>query len=183
VDSYNPPFEYQVGDEGASEMNGRDHNATHATYTALRRVRTIFLPRGSQTYETWWLGSILFTVRSREVHSCINVLWSLVALQRTVLRFQRCLDLYLCPRMVKHRLDVRPQDILPSLPTPKVVYTVFQLKPCHVRLKRKRTTGTKTVSELCLFEVQRPRGKAKLWQCFRAGYFHKLVTILAVPWL
>mmetsp|Transcript_8602 Transcript_8602/g.39100 ORF Transcript_8602/g.39100 Transcript_8602/m.39100 type:complete len:84 (-) Transcript_8602:2959-3210(-) len=52
VDSYNPPFEYQVGDEGASEMNGRDHNATHATYTALRRVRTIFLPRGSQTYET-----------------------------------------------------------------------------------------------------------------------------------
>jgi len=38
VDSYNPPFEYQVGDEGASEMNGRDHNATHATYTALRRV-------------------------------------------------------------------------------------------------------------------------------------------------
>ena len=47
-----PANEYQVGDEGASEMNGRDHNATHATYTALRRVRTIFLPRGSQTYET-----------------------------------------------------------------------------------------------------------------------------------
>mmetsp|Transcript_6843 Transcript_6843/g.18604 ORF Transcript_6843/g.18604 Transcript_6843/m.18604 type:complete len:486 (+) Transcript_6843:232-1689(+) len=85
VDSYNPPFEYQVGDEGASEMNGRDHNATHATYTALRRV---------PSYSPF-----------------------------VVERFQRCLDLYLCPRMVKHRLDVRPQDILPSLPTPK------ELKP------------------------------------------------------
>mgnify|MGYP001249387844 CR=1 FL=1 len=38
-------------------------------------------------------------------------------------RFQRCLDLYLCPRVVKNRLQIQPNDILPSLPSPK------ELKP------------------------------------------------------
>lgn len=38
-------------------------------------------------------------------------------------RFQRCLDLYLCPRVLRTRLNFQQSDILPSLPTTK------ELKP------------------------------------------------------
>jgi hypothetical protein len=34
-------------------------------------------------------------------------------------RFERCLDLYLCPRARKKRLNVDPDSLLPKLPKPK----------------------------------------------------------------
>ncbi|XP_019713716.1 ribosome biogenesis protein bop1 [Hippocampus comes] len=34
-------------------------------------------------------------------------------------RFERCLDLYLCPRQRKMRVDVDPEDLIPKLPKPK----------------------------------------------------------------
>ena len=34
-------------------------------------------------------------------------------------RFQRCLDLYLCPRVAKNRININPKDMLPPLPSPK----------------------------------------------------------------
>ncbi|CAB3993998.1 ribosome biogenesis BOP1 [Paramuricea clavata] len=34
-------------------------------------------------------------------------------------RFERCLDLYLCPRQRKMRLNVNPDDLIPKLPKPK----------------------------------------------------------------
>ncbi len=34
-------------------------------------------------------------------------------------RFERCLDLYLCPRKLKQRLNIDPETLLPSLPKPK----------------------------------------------------------------
>lgn len=34
-------------------------------------------------------------------------------------RFERCLDLYLCPRQQKMRLNVDPEDLIPKLPKPK----------------------------------------------------------------
>lgn len=34
-------------------------------------------------------------------------------------RFLRCLDLYMCPRAVKMRLTIEPEDLLPQLPDPK----------------------------------------------------------------
>ncbi|XP_032665304.1 ribosome biogenesis protein BOP1 homolog [Odontomachus brunneus] len=34
-------------------------------------------------------------------------------------RFQRCLDLYLCPRAYKMRLTIKPEDLVPQLPSPK----------------------------------------------------------------
>ncbi|KAG7203143.1 hypothetical protein KM043_010263 [Ampulex compressa] len=34
-------------------------------------------------------------------------------------RFQRCLDLYLCPRALKMRLTIEPEDLVPQLPSPK----------------------------------------------------------------
>ncbi|KAL4235262.1 Ribosome biogenesis protein 1 [Mactra antiquata] len=34
-------------------------------------------------------------------------------------RFERCLDLYLCPRQRKTRMNVDPEDLIPKLPKPK----------------------------------------------------------------
>ncbi|XP_022668446.1 ribosome biogenesis protein bop1-A-like [Varroa destructor] len=34
-------------------------------------------------------------------------------------RFERCLDLYLCPRQRKMRMNVNPEDLIPQLPKPK----------------------------------------------------------------
>lgn len=34
-------------------------------------------------------------------------------------RFQRCLDLYLCPRALKMRLTIEPETLVPQLPSPK----------------------------------------------------------------
>lgn len=33
-------------------------------------------------------------------------------------RFKRCLDLYLCPRTIKNRIDINPDSLLPELPDP-----------------------------------------------------------------
>ncbi|XP_031785359.1 ribosome biogenesis protein BOP1 homolog [Nasonia vitripennis] len=34
-------------------------------------------------------------------------------------RFQRCLDLYLCPRAIKMKLTIEPESLVPQLPSPK----------------------------------------------------------------
>lgn len=34
-------------------------------------------------------------------------------------RFQRCLDLYLCPRVLKMKLTIEPEALVPQLPSPK----------------------------------------------------------------
>ena len=34
-------------------------------------------------------------------------------------RFQRCLDLYLCPRAIKMKLTIEPEALVPQLPSPK----------------------------------------------------------------
>ena len=34
-------------------------------------------------------------------------------------RFERCLDLYLCPRSKKKRINVDPQSLVPKLPKPQ----------------------------------------------------------------
>jgi ribosome biogenesis protein ERB1 len=34
-------------------------------------------------------------------------------------RFERCLDLYLAPRAIKHKLDIDPESLIPKLPSPK----------------------------------------------------------------
>ncbi|XP_054279082.1 ribosome biogenesis protein BOP1 homolog [Macrosteles quadrilineatus] len=34
-------------------------------------------------------------------------------------RFMRCIDLYLCPRAIKMKLTIEPEDLVPQLPNPK----------------------------------------------------------------
>ena len=43
-------------------------------------------------------------------------------------RFERLLDLYLCPRTIKQKLDIDPESLIPKLPSPK------ELKPFPTKL-------------------------------------------------
>jgi ribosome biogenesis protein ERB1 len=43
-------------------------------------------------------------------------------------RFERCLDLYLCPRTIKQKLNIDPESLIPKLPNPK------ELKPYPSKL-------------------------------------------------
>ncbi len=48
-----------------------------------------------------------------------GALRSVRAYDRAVLeRFARCLDLYLCPRTIKNKLNINPDSLLPELPSP-----------------------------------------------------------------
>lgn len=50
-------------------------------------------------------------------------------------RFERCLDLYLCPRGVKRRLNIDPETLVPKLPSPD------ELKPFPNALAREYDEG------------------------------------------
>eukprot|EP00916_Digyalum_oweni_P001818 GHVL01003494.1.p1 GENE.GHVL01003494.1~~GHVL01003494.1.p1 ORF type:complete len:709 (+),score=93.93 GHVL01003494.1:34-2160(+) len=61
-------------------------------------------PLGLTTFEPQKLNSM------RKIKSYQNLLME---------RFERCLDLYLCPRRTIKKLNVDPESLLPKLPTPK----------------------------------------------------------------
>ena len=55
-------------------------------------------------------------------------------------RFERCLDLYLCPRSKKKRVNVDPQSLVPKLPKPQ------DLQPFPTTLLLRYTGHTARVS-------------------------------------
>ena len=55
-------------------------------------------------------------------------------------RFERCLDLYLCPRSKKKRINVDPQSLVPKLPKPQ------DLQPFPTTLLLRYTGHTARVS-------------------------------------
>ncbi|XP_070166286.1 ribosome biogenesis protein BOP1 homolog [Polyergus mexicanus] len=58
-------------------------------------------------------------------------------------RFQRCLDLYLCPRALKMRLTIEPEALVPQLPSPKDLQpfptTMFMIFKGHTDMVRSIT--------------------------------------------
>ena len=59
-------------------------------------------------------------------------------------RFSRCLDLYLCPRIKKNRLNIDPQSLIPNLPDPK------DLKPFPTTLAQRYIGHEDRINELSL---------------------------------
>jgi ribosome biogenesis protein ERB1 len=59
-------------------------------------------------------------------------------------RFERCLDLYLCPRQLKKRLNIDPETLIPRLPRPK------ELKPFPNSLCLQYLGHTKAVRSISL---------------------------------
>lgn len=61
-------------------------------------------------------------------------------------RFERCLDLYLCPRVRQRRLYIKdPKSLLPQLPKPK------DLMPFPQRLAMRFLGHSAPVRTFCLF--------------------------------
>jgi ribosome biogenesis protein ERB1 len=59
-------------------------------------------------------------------------------------RFERCLDLYLCPRQLKKRLNIDPESLIPRLPRPR------ELKPFPNSLCLQYIGHTKAVRSISL---------------------------------
>ena len=79
-------------------------------------------------------------------------------------RFERCLDLYLCPRKLKRRLAIDPESLVPKLPDPR------DLKPFPNALCRSFIGHTTAVVALdCsrdgqwLVSIPCPIHKARIW--------------------
>ena len=79
-------------------------------------------------------------------------------------RFERCLDLYLCPRKLKRRLAIDPESLVPKLPDPR------DLKPFPNALCRSFIGHTTAVVALdCsrdgqwLVRIPCPIHKARIW--------------------
>lgn len=47
---------------------------------------------------------------------CVRVSYAIATVRE---RFERCLDLYLCPRTKRTRLDIDPESLVPKLPKPR----------------------------------------------------------------
>mmetsp|Transcript_12698 Transcript_12698/g.37767 ORF Transcript_12698/g.37767 Transcript_12698/m.37767 type:complete len:715 (-) Transcript_12698:27-2171(-) len=90
-ESYNPPQEYLVDDDGEPLVASDDE----------------FQPKGHEALRH--VGAYEHAVKER---------------------FERCLDLYLCPRAFKRRLDIDPESLVPKLPDPR------DLKPFPNALSR-----------------------------------------------
>ncbi|KAL0127470.1 hypothetical protein PUN28_005626 [Cardiocondyla obscurior] len=58
-------------------------------------------------------------------------------------RFQRCLDLYLCPRSIKMKLTIEPESLVPQLPSPRDLQpfptTMFMVFKGHTDMVRSIT--------------------------------------------
>ena len=79
-------------------------------------------------------------------------------------RFSRCLDLYLCPRAIKNRIQMNPDDLLPRLPDPR------DLRPFpYVKSITYKTESSAAVSALVMdasgqFMVSAQASTATLWE-------------------
>ena len=89
-ESYNPPPEYLLTDEEKGKLIEKEEDKDPEDRTEP------FIP---QKYQN---------LRSVPGYS-----------QFIKERFERCLDLYLCPRIRKMRANVNPDDLIPKLPKPK----------------------------------------------------------------
>jgi ribosome biogenesis protein ERB1 len=101
-------------------------------------------------------------------------------------RFERCLDLYLCPRQLKKRLNIDPESLIPRLPRPK------ELKPfpnslCLQYIGHKKAVRCIAVSPDGQFLVSGSEdGTVMLWEvdCGLCRYVwdFKGVPVTALAW-
>ena len=96
-------------------------------------------------------------------------------------RFERCLDLYLCPRKLKRRLNIDPETLVPRLPRPR------ELKPFPSALCLQFLGHSKAVHSVSIspdgqyLASGSADGTARLWEldtalCVRVWTFPQPVT-------
>jgi len=136
-ESYNPPAEYLFDAKEESEWRHRQANPDpDVVYDP-----SDFLP---QKYSAM-----------RLVPAYANAVKELYA---------RCLDLYMCPRAIKHHIQMNPDDLLPQLPDPR------DLRPFpYVKSITYKTESTESVRALVIdasgqFMVSAQGATATLWE-------------------
>jgi ribosome biogenesis protein ERB1 len=102
-------------------------------------------------------------------------------------RFERCLDLYLCPRKLKKRLNIDPETLIPKLPSPS------ELKPFPNRLVLQFLGHAKGVTSLSVspdgqyLASGSEDGQVKVWEvdsgfCKFSWDFSGLGRVSKVDW-
>jgi ribosome biogenesis protein ERB1 len=100
-------------------------------------------------------------------------------------RFERCLDLYLCPRKLKRRLNIDPETLLPRLPKPR------ELKPYPNTLCLQFLGHSKAVRQICIspdgqyMASASEDGTVRLWEvdtCLCRNVWKIGGSVVALAW-
>ncbi|KXS21716.1 BOP1NT-domain-containing protein [Gonapodya prolifera JEL478] len=103
-------------------------------------------------------------------------------------RFERCLDLYLCPRVRKNKINMNPEDLLPTLPDPSTlrpfpthIGLALETHPSLIRNASMSPTGTYLATAcddgaMRVYEV----ATGRMWGEWRLGGSGKSVTPVRV---
>lgn len=101
-------------------------------------------------------------------------------------RFDRCLDLYLCPRARKNRIQINPEDLIPELPKPADLQP-FPAIESIVYVGHKATVVSVSADPAGQFMVSGDAtGVVKIWEvltgrCFKSIEFED-GAIVSVDW-
>ncbi|KAK3742734.1 hypothetical protein QZH41_018951, partial [Actinostola sp. cb2023] len=105
-ESYNPPPEYLPTEEEIAKWEEMDPEDRPQN----------FLPKNpSYSLSYPWFNCCIYLFDYR--YSSLRLVPAYNKFIQE--RFERCLDLYLCPRQRRMRIQVNPDDLLPKLPRPK----------------------------------------------------------------
>ena len=98
-------------------------------------------------------------------------------------RFERCLDLYLCPRQRKMRMNVNPDDLIPELPKPKDLHpfpafcsVIYKGHAGHVRSVSMEDIGQ-------FFASGSDDGTVRVWETLTGRCFNTIHFDAPVKWV
>lgn len=100
-------------------------------------------------------------------------------------RFERCLDLYLCPRARKNRIQVNPEDLIPQLPRPADLQPFPSVQSLVYRGHEAKVVSIHIEPKGQFFASVDDGGALKIWEiltgrCFKTINFDKSIT--SVSW-
>ncbi|GIL57090.1 hypothetical protein Vafri_12368 [Volvox africanus] len=127
-DAHQPPAYLLWADDGTAEGAGPGKSGSGLTYIPAPKPQ---LPAHADSYNppaeylpteeevaAWQMADA--EDRPRQLPTSFPSLRAVPAYKDFIKeRFERCLDLYLCPRIRRKRLDIKPEALVPQLPKPR----------------------------------------------------------------
>lgn len=101
-------------------------------------------------------------------------------------RFDRCLDLYLCPRARKNRINVNPDDLIPDLPKPADLQPFPAIQSLIYQGHKANVTSISIEPVGQFFASGDAQGVVKLWEVLTGRCFKTIETgsskVINVKW-